>query len=641
MKHGIRAFCRLSLAASLVLAVAIWHRPAGALDADAAQGGDAIRHITGAGFLERPGEAPHRTVEDAAALAGDWAAVVLPHVARAQLIPEGKHPPRITLWYRIDLEGVPVPPHDTLELYLVRWQTPGQLTLYVDGRAAFHSQGSPAWNEFTHPAILLPLTHVPGAPAPREVLIRVDTAAGAGSALSSLYVGPSATILARYSARQWWEYQLPFISSVAFVAIGLFPLAVWIRRRRETLYLIFFLMGVCTAVRRWHFYAGLERLPISDAWFGWITYNALNWQVIVLYHFLTALHGRRRPWLNRVLIAIAGTLTVLTLPFGTLLPALVLIKPFLYLFIIAAFTVMTAIAVWDGWRARSRDALILAAWQIIGLAFGIRDWLELQWQFDVEGFFLTPYVGVGNFVLFVVFLFLRHVRGLQSVEAFNLTLTRRLREREAELAASYERLRAAEQREMVARERQRIMQDIHDGLGSSLVSALRVVERGRMSVQDVAQVLQSCIDDLKLTIDLMGDVEADLLLVLATLRFRLGPRLEAMGVGLLWEVGEVPGLDWLDQRNTLHILRILQEVFTNIIKHTRATEIRVATAAGPDGVVVTVIDNGPGFAVEQALAGGGRGLANQRRRAEEIGGSIRWEADAGGTKVMLWLPIRR
>lgn len=208
-----------------------------------------------------------------------------------------------------------------------------------------------------------------------------------------------------------------------------------------------------------------------------------------------------------------------------------------------------------------------------------------------------------------------------------------------ELADSHARLREVEQRQTLAQERQRLMQDMHDGLGSSLASALRVVEKGRLGEADVAQVLKGCIDDLKLAIDSMEPVEADLLLLLATLRFRLGPRLESTGITLHWDVNRVPPLEWLDPKNALHILRILQEAFTNIIKHTQATEIRLRTAVDGEWVVVRIADNGQGFDLEQALQGGGKGLSNQQRRAQAIGASIDWESGATGTCFSLRLPI--
>lgn len=216
-----------------------------------------------------------------------------------------------------------------------------------------------------------------------------------------------------------------------------------------------------------------------------------------------------------------------------------------------------------------------------------------------------------------------------------------LQAREAELTESYRLLREIEQRQMLAQERQRLVQDMHDGLGSSLVSALKVVEHGRMEEAEVAQVLKGCIDDLKLAIDSMEPVEADLLLLLATLRFRLGPRLESSGIVLRWEVENVPALEWLDPKNALHILRILQEAFSNIIKHTHATEIRVTTGVENNHVVVTVTDNGQGFSVENALKSGGKGLSNQMRRAQAIGAKVNWESNDAGTRLTLLLPIKR
>lgn len=140
----------------------------------------------------------------------------------------------------------------------------------------------------------------------------------------------------------------------------------------------------------------------------------------------------------------------------------------------------------------------------------------------------------------------------------------------------------------------------------------------------------------------MEPVEADLLLLLATLRFRLEPRLEGTGVALLWEVQELPTLAWLDPSSALHILRIVQESIANILRHTRATEIRVGTALEADGVRVSIEDNGQGFEVEKALdRATGRGLHNQQRRAQAVEGTVTWQSGPKGTRFMLWLPLER
>ena len=194
---------------------------------------------------------------------------------------------------------------------------------------------------------------------------------------------------------------------------------------------------------------------------------------------------------------------------------------------------------------------------------------------------------------------------------------------------------------MLSKERQRLMQDMHDGLGSSLTSAIHSVERGAMSDAEVSQLLKDCMDDLKLAIDSMEPTEADLLLLLATLRFRLASRIKCAGVTLHWEVRELPALEWLDPSAALHILRILQESLANVLRHTHATEIRVSTEDMGDAVQVTIEDNGQGFDVEHAHAHStGRGLRNQLRRAEALRGRAGWQSGPAGTCFTLWLPLR-
>jgi signal transduction histidine kinase len=171
---------------------------------------------------------------------------------------------------------------------------------------------------------------------------------------------------------------------------------------------------------------------------------------------------------------------------------------------------------------------------------------------------------------------------------------------------------------------------------------LRVVERGRLDEAEVAQVLKSCIDDLKLAIDSMEPVGSDLLLLLATLRYRVGHRLEDSGLLLKWDVEQVAALDWLEPKSSLHILRILQEAFANIIKHANATEIVLATRMQGDHVAVSVRDNGSGFVAKRlSTRYAGRGLANQRRRAADIGATVRLESSGTGTLLTLLLPLKR
>ncbi len=73
-----------------------------------------------------------------------------------------------------------------------------------------------------------------------------------------------------------------------------------------------------------------------------------------------------------------------------------------------------------------------------------------------------------------------------------------------------------ERQQTIAEERQRIMSDMHDGIGGQLISTLSLVEKGSLSSAEVAAVLRECLEDLRLTIDSLEPTDNDLLTVLAT-----------------------------------------------------------------------------------------------------------------------------
>jgi len=553
----------------------------------------------------------------------------------------GSGPPlTVVTWYRARVEGVqPSGNSQHQYLYVPRWKTDGQIAIYGDGRLLYQSHANLMWNGSNHP-LWVPLDGTTGARIPREILIRIERLRATGGALSSLWVGGQDELGWRYRIREWLQAQLPFMSSTAFLAVGCFSLLAWCMRRRETLYLLFFAVSAISFLRTMHYYAGQERLPVSDEWFGWVTVNSVFWLLAAVHLFLERLHRQPRPWLSRTLLAASLAVGLATLPVSEAMPNATVFAPVIYGLILVLSLVTLTLNTRSALRARSVEAMLLAGWSLFSLVLGLCDWLLQNNLVDIEWGFPSSYANVGAFVLYMFIMFRRYIGAIAGMEKMNASLEARLQAREAELSASHERLRRAEHHQTLAQERQRMMQDMHDGLGSSLRSALRAVERGKIGEPGaVAEVLKSCIDDLKLAIDSMEPVESDLLLLLATLRYRLGSRLETTGLELNWEISDLPPLPWLDPRSSLHILRILQEVFTNIIKHTQASHVRLTTAVERDCVVVGIRDNGRGFDVEAALRGGGHGLSNQVRRAQAIGCTLAWESDTGGTLVSLRLPL--
>jgi signal transduction histidine kinase len=87
----------------------------------------------------------------------------------------------------------------------------------------------------------------------------------------------------------------------------------------------------------------------------------------------------------------------------------------------------------------------------------------------------------------------------------------------------------------------------------------------------------------------------------------------------------------------LHVLRILQEAFTNALKHAHPRRIRVAAHAEAGRVAIDVSDDGKGFD-ETAAPVRGHGLANMRKRAQALGAELQLRSSAQGTTLSLLLP---
>jgi signal transduction histidine kinase len=525
-------------------------------------------------------------------------------------------------------------------IYLPRWQCNGQIAVYADQRLLYQSSANLFWNGWNIP-LWIPLPEMANDVSPQQIYLRLEHPRHAGGGISTLWLGASPGLSWRYHLRFFLQVRLPFMGGIAFLMAGIFSLLLWFRHRGETLYLLLFLMSLTSLVRTLHFLIGDNPLFMSWAWVQWWGLNSLLWLTAVVHFVLNQLHQRITAAFDHGIFMGVAAGGLLISPVWGVLPEPALPRTLAHALVVGLGIVVGLVGIAKSGRAHSSDGRLLGAWCVVTMLLALNDSLLQSNPLAMEGVYLGPYASLLAFLLFLFIMVRRYMAAITAVRQLNADLSLRLQEREAQLLVFYAEQRAAEKRQTLVAERQRMMQDMHDGMGSSLRTALLAVEGGQLNAAMVADVLKDCIDDLKLAIDAMEPVQADLLLLLATLRFRLGPRLEAAGISLRWEVENVPALDWLDPRNALHILRIVQEAFTNIIKHTRASEIRVATTLQGDAVVVSLTDNGPGFDVARGLASPGRGLNNQLHRAEAIGAQMEWESSPSGVCVRLHLPIRR
>lgn len=224
----------------------------------------------------------------------------------------------------------------------------------------------------------------------------------------------------------------------------------------------------------------------------------------------------------------------------------------------------------------------------------------------------------------------------RTVVQSNAILAAELVQQNAKLEASYEAQKQMLQRQVMLVERQRIVRDMHDGIGGQLLGLMMQVRSGGAQPEEIEQGLQASIADLRLIVDSMDSAEEGLAETLRSFEHRVRSQIEAAGITLEFFADVDESVD-LGPRPTLQVLRILQEAVTNAMRHSGATRIGVegtAPATGPIRIVIR--DDGTGLPEGYRR---GRGLTSMETRARNLGGSLAIESGAGGTCLTLEVPV--
>lgn len=196
-------------------------------------------------------------------------------------------------------------------------------------------------------------------------------------------------------------------------------------------------------------------------------------------------------------------------------------------------------------------------------------------------------------------------------------------------------------------ERTRIAREIHDELGH-LLTALKLdieglINQSEYSVDMVKSELDAMIDMIDSLIDSVRKIATDL------------------RPGILDHLGLFPAIEWqirqfrlrtkmccsfapgemdvtFDKNETSIIFRILQEILTNVTRHSNAKKVNVSLTKRDDYFVLKVVDNGVGFEPNGNNQTSSLGLMGMQERALSIGGEIQIESAPGkGTAITFLL----
>jgi PAS domain S-box-containing protein len=211
-----------------------------------------------------------------------------------------------------------------------------------------------------------------------------------------------------------------------------------------------------------------------------------------------------------------------------------------------------------------------------------------------------------------------------------------LRQRERDLRAAVE-------------ERERISQDLHDGILQSLFATGLTLETAKSMMsprnrQMLSPSIDQVIDQLNRVMHEIRNFIAGLgldLLKGKDLSTALQHMLETLTQHHATRVRlaiDERAAQALSAEQSLHLVLVIQEAVSNCIRHGRAEEATVSLKILKQGLRLSIRDNGGGFNMDTAK-GIGHGLSNMAARAQKIGGRFTVFSKINkGTRIVFDIP---
>ncbi len=201
-------------------------------------------------------------------------------------------------------------------------------------------------------------------------------------------------------------------------------------------------------------------------------------------------------------------------------------------------------------------------------------------------------------------------------------------------------------------ERERISQDLHDGILQSLYAVGLGLETCKPLIrQQPEHVAEPFLTTLDQAIGQLNQVMGEVRNFIAgleshlmqggdfptALRTMVQTMCGASSANCRVRIDDAAGRH-ISTEHALHIINIVREGLSNALRHSHATRITVSLRQLIGSVRLAITDNGIGFNPRSVL-GVGHGLANMAARAQKIGGLFAVRAEPNkGTRILLDLP---
>jgi signal transduction histidine kinase len=182
-------------------------------------------------------------------------------------------------------------------------------------------------------------------------------------------------------------------------------------------------------------------------------------------------------------------------------------------------------------------------------------------------------------------------------------------------------------------ERKRIAQDLHDGIGQSLLLMKKELVNTHTVTIENQQLISETLEEVRSISKDLHPFQLEKLGLTLTIESMIDKVRKSTDLFVTTEIDNID-LAFSEQTN-IHIFRAVQEALNNVIKHSKATAAKVTIEKLEKETLITILDNGQGFDYELAIAKAKNlGLKTMYERLAAIGGKMKISKnEPSGTRI--------
>lgn len=547
------------------------------------------------------------TAVEPPAESADWQPMSLPYASR---LGEEEFRDRV-LWIKFSLQR---PAIDTLHsLYFYRYNL--SIDVYLNGEKIGGDSYRPnritmAWN---HPR-LTDIQNANWLPGSNEVAVRF-TGSHFGGTFAPVLFAEKATLQPLYETRMLRQVRINEWLQASGIIVTLLALTLWSIRRHDPIYPLFAAMTSCWLVLITHMVTYYNIIEYG-VWLP-VVHAAMDMFGLLLFAFLSRFANMPSPRMEKAMLAwtccalgwhVFGPITYWWL--GAYFIHAVSNLFIAYLLIRIAHRAIVK---------HDRMSVLIALMMIGQLGLFVHDILMIATGTDDDwetAIYWSQFALPLAILVFAIGLLNRFTSALDLAEELNRNLEAKVEASRQLIAASFQEQRELEISKAAEQERVKIYRDLHDDVGSKLLS---IAHAGRD--HKLGELARTALASLRDAVSRANSPEQPLVEFINNLREESRLRLEGTGHTVTWVQTGTPPDKVLPSATVYHINQIMRELVSNIIRHAQASEVTIAVDCGGSDWSLQIADNGKGI---ESCAQRGNGLGNIRQRAEEIDCSISW-----------------